>query len=350
MEHKKLGLLLTKSPLLGLLVLPATTTAQDLLVSNPSTDSIKRFDWLSGTYVGDFVAPGAGGLDYPTAIAYGPDGNLYVGSGPNSEVLRFDGVTGEYIDRFVDDTHFRGGPSDMCFRQGLLYVSQWNNEAPFNGGVLVFDGHTGEFVKELVDDVSRSNAIGFDLAGMLYVSEFAANRVHVYDGSGVRVRSIGGSSTLSGAMDIAFDASGNLLVGSWFQGSVRRFDASTGELLDVLVGGLANTGSLGIAPDGTLMVDDHGLDRIARHDTDSGAFLGYAASGGGLGAQEKFTFMPDPGVCIADIDGDGSLSVFDFLAFQNLFDAGDARADLDGDGALTIFDFLAFQDAFDAGC
>jgi hypothetical protein len=25
-------------------------------------------------------------------------------------------------------------------------------------------------------------------------------------------------------------------------------------------------------------------------------------------------------------------------------------ADLDGDGELTIFDFLAFQNAFDAGC
>ncbi|MGD1917246.1 MAG: GC-type dockerin domain-anchored protein [Phycisphaerales bacterium] len=54
--------------------------------------------------------------------------------------------------------------------------------------------------------------------------------------------------------------------------------------------------------------------------------------------------------CPADVDGDGELTVFDFLAFQNLFDAGDARADLDGDGSLTLFDFLAFQDAFDAGC
>ena len=54
--------------------------------------------------------------------------------------------------------------------------------------------------------------------------------------------------------------------------------------------------------------------------------------------------------CVPDLDGDGALTVFDFLAFQNLFDAGDARADLDGDGALTVFDFLAFQTAFDAGC
>jgi plastocyanin len=54
--------------------------------------------------------------------------------------------------------------------------------------------------------------------------------------------------------------------------------------------------------------------------------------------------------CRADLDGDGSLTIFDFLAFQNLFDSGDLEADFDGDGALTIFDFLAFQNEFDGGC
>ncbi|MEQ8316989.1 MAG: DNRLRE domain-containing protein [Phycisphaerales bacterium] len=54
--------------------------------------------------------------------------------------------------------------------------------------------------------------------------------------------------------------------------------------------------------------------------------------------------------CRVDLDGDGDLTIFDFLAYQNLFDAGDLAADFDGDGALTIFDFLAFQNEFDAGC
>ncbi len=54
--------------------------------------------------------------------------------------------------------------------------------------------------------------------------------------------------------------------------------------------------------------------------------------------------------CVADFDGSGGLDIFDFLAFQNAFDAGDASADIDGDGELTIFDFLAFQNAFEAGC
>ena len=54
--------------------------------------------------------------------------------------------------------------------------------------------------------------------------------------------------------------------------------------------------------------------------------------------------------CRADLTGDGSLDFFDFLAFQNLFAAGDPRADFTGDGVLDFFDFLAFQNEFAAGC
>ncbi|MEO1007226.1 MAG: GC-type dockerin domain-anchored protein [Planctomycetota bacterium] len=56
------------------------------------------------------------------------------------------------------------------------------------------------------------------------------------------------------------------------------------------------------------------------------------------------------GDCRADIDGDGVLTIFDFLGYQNLFASGDLCADFDGDGMLTLFDFLAFQNEFALGC
>ncbi len=68
----------------------------------------------------------------------------------------------------------------------------------------------------------------------------------------------------------------------------------------------------------------------------------------GWGLDDLYVGVGSP--CRADLDGDGELTIFDFLAFQNLFDAGDPIADFDGDGSLTIFDFLAFQNEFDAGC
>jgi hypothetical protein len=54
--------------------------------------------------------------------------------------------------------------------------------------------------------------------------------------------------------------------------------------------------------------------------------------------------------CPVDLDGDGRATVFDFLAFQNAFVAGDLTADFDGDLRLTILDFLAFQADFGVGC
>lgn len=54
--------------------------------------------------------------------------------------------------------------------------------------------------------------------------------------------------------------------------------------------------------------------------------------------------------CRADLDRDDTLTLLDYVAFQNLFDQQEQAADFDADGLLTIHDFLAFQSAFDAGC
>lgn len=54
--------------------------------------------------------------------------------------------------------------------------------------------------------------------------------------------------------------------------------------------------------------------------------------------------------CRTDLDGDGVLTLFDYLAFTGLFGLGDMQADFDGDGSLTIFDFLVYQTEFEAGC
>ncbi|GIW73796.1 MAG: hypothetical protein KatS3mg103_0318 [Phycisphaerales bacterium] len=115
------------------------------------------------------------------------------------------------------------------------------------------------------------------------------------------------------------------------------------------------------------------LGRLARLEGDTWVTVDGGVDGGsafGLGAFEgdlyvggSFTTVngqPAGGIvrrigcagtgCYADFDASGSLDIFDFLAFQNAFDAGDLAADCDQDGSLTLFDFLCFQNAFDAGC
>ena len=54
--------------------------------------------------------------------------------------------------------------------------------------------------------------------------------------------------------------------------------------------------------------------------------------------------------CFADCNGDGQLSILDFVCYQGLFQSGDMAADCNGDGALSILDFVCFQGAFQEGC
>jgi glucose/arabinose dehydrogenase len=56
------------------------------------------------------------------------------------------------------------------------------------------------------------------------------------------------------------------------------------------------------------------------------------------------------GPCVPDLNADGSLDLFDFLMFVNLFNGGDAKADCDGNGGLDLFDFLCFVNQFSEGC
>ena len=56
------------------------------------------------------------------------------------------------------------------------------------------------------------------------------------------------------------------------------------------------------------------------------------------------------GVAVMDADGDGALSVDDFVAFQTAFAVEAWYADCDRDGVYTVADFGCFQGAFARGC
>jgi len=121
------------------------------------------------------------------------------------------------------------------------------------------------------------------------------------------------------------------------------------------------------ADNGDEMTPASGADAVATFDSTSGPTATIVANGDRtlvnafeydtLTADEvidllaaQIAFVAGGDDCPADLDGDGELTLFDFLEFQNLFDAMDPRADFDGDGFFTLFDFLEFQNEFDAGC
>jgi len=116
----------------------------------------------------------------------------------------------------------------------------------------------------------------------------------------------------------------------------------------------------GLRPLDEVLANDFGIDLTGWSLTlaldvtvhgDSGRTAIVGAGTNPSGQTEAFLAVLDPAPpCRVDLDGDGVPTIFDFLAFQTLFDAGDLRADFDGDGLLTIFDFLRYLDEFDDGC
>jgi sugar lactone lactonase YvrE len=105
----------------------------DLFISSGSnsTGQILRFDGLSGQFKGVFstFAPGdsPGLLKRPYGMAFGPDGNLYVSSFLQDRILRFNATTGLFVDVFATGNGAPGGlngPNDLLFTpDGRLLVS-----------------------------------------------------------------------------------------------------------------------------------------------------------------------------------------------------------------------------------
>ncbi|MCG8408990.1 MAG: M12 family metallo-peptidase [Phycisphaerales bacterium] len=151
-----------------------------VLVTSADDDRIMEFD-LDGNYLGDFVAPGVGGLDEPAGLTFGPDGNLYVSSSLTDNVLRYNGATGAFINIFASGGGLTA-PFGLTFGpNGNLFVTAGDHE------VFEYNGLSGAFVQVFVTDANNGGldqprGLAFKPDGNLLVCSFGTNETLEFDG------------------------------------------------------------------------------------------------------------------------------------------------------------------------
>jgi DNA-binding beta-propeller fold protein YncE len=129
-------------------------TGPELIVAGPDgflyltaqSNQVLRLDPLEAGVVAPFVSDDpktpedeTGGLNWAHGLAFGPDGNLYVASSNNNRILRYDGVTGAFMDAFVTGVGAPSFPVGVAFGpDGHLYVASFGNDR-----LLRYDGVSG---------------------------------------------------------------------------------------------------------------------------------------------------------------------------------------------------------------
>ena len=239
----------------------SVSRASDLLVTAEGSGNVLRYDGVTGNFIEEFVPSGTGGLSRPDGITFGSDENLYVLDIDLDQVLRFNGGNGDFIGTF--------GPS----------------------------GLTGDCVESGPD-------------GNFYVCDFANDQVFQVTPQGNGVAFLSG---IDGPEGLDFDANGDIYVSGCFENAVRRFDGATGQLIDVFVApgsaGLSCPVAVLFGPDGNLYVSDFDNNRVLRFDGVSGDFIDefVSAGSGGLSGPFGMLFRSDGNLYVASINTDSIL-------------------------------------------
>ena len=322
----------------------------------------------AGEYVGDFVEAGSGGLNYPAAMTFGPDGNLFVVSRDSHSVLRYDGLTGAYLGAFVST-----GAGGISFPWGLAFGPDGNLYVSSNDddhSIFRYDGSTGQFIDIFVPVADNG---GLDLArgllfkpdGNLLVASFNTNQVLEFDGqTGAFVRQFnnGGTQTaltLDGPWGLRLGPTGNVFVSrylsgkcdagsDWFGPRILNLHLNTTRIFefDVETGIFLRSYVMGHDTD---LRTPTGFDFMPGTDSDCNFNMipDSCDIADGASLDQNNNGIPDecepPGIP-GDIDGDGSVGVSDLLILLGEWgpcpDCNDCPADLDGDCSVGVADFL----------
>jgi hypothetical protein len=280
-----------------------------------------KYDGVTGQQQWLARYTGAGANESTRDLIVDDSGDVYVYGysyqlGDKFATVKYDGESGAQLWEAIDDpglhdgpSRFRMGPDGFLYQIGTSDPDGDESNTNDNMVVIKRDAATGERVWQTI---FGSNTPFFLETG-----------VNIVVDSDLNVFALGRSDSFG------IEGTFALLV----------FDDETGEVVDHAVfDGAENEWASGYL----LELDDE--ENIVA----AGTFYNFNTE-----ARDVMTTRFDAlagGGCGADFNGDGSLNILDFVAFQNAFVAQNPTADCDGNGSLNILDFVCFQGLFKAGC
>ncbi len=329
--------------LMSVLSLAAESFASELLISDRLSNRILRYS-ASGSFLG-VLTDDTAYLSEPNGMAV-IGSTLYVANRQNNSVVGFsyDGYTATNPP-IVVNTGLNVPASILIQDSGeaaKMYIS--NLGAAFDGATvtqLFLDGAPAG------DDLTGGLPVGrsglaFAPDGSLLVSSFQDGEILKYNSEAGAFESfIGSGGMLFGAGNMIVDGN-SLYVTYGFSGAVMKYDATTGQPDPGFtpITNLVFPASISLAPDGNgILIGVLGLGgdgSIERYGFD-GTHLGRFAAAGpdlNLGFQEAtgMLVVESPSGALGDTDGDGDVDLDDLNNVRNHFGAeGPADGSLDGD-------------------
>ncbi|MCA9417283.1 MAG: NHL repeat-containing protein [Candidatus Omnitrophica bacterium] len=282
-----------------LLAESALGQSYDLLVYSHHTPRILRYNGITGEYLGGFEQPKPI-WDY-IGMALGPDNFLYVTTATAQKLYRFDVNSGNVL-----KTVYEGSPFDHPFRMnfgpdGLLYLSNRDGDNVVRYDVVA-ESTPEVFVTAGSGGLDEPRGLTFGPDGNLYVAARTHSNILRFDGqTGDFIDEFvpSNSGGMAWPRAIEFGPDGNLYVCSYESEAILKFNGNTGEFISEFVpkgeGGLKLPIWMIFGPDENLYVANGGnTDSVLRFDGQTGAFIDtFIPRGlGGLNEAAELEFVP----------------------------------------------------------